>query len=314
MSDREWLNAFASGAIFGGFLLILFYHLYPYELWSPTQVERACAAQQKLDPFLQFLDPEDPKSSSSGDAENGPEKGPPTSRDYCDLAAQEASARAAAGAERSSWIATTLTFLGVVLLWMTLQATRQTLSEARAATAAADASTRAAEETVKITRAQAVAHISTGRLVIQVDHVIDDYVHLNFVVVVINTGTTPAFSIHVSLRIVVLLDGEVAIDRLFKTNAEDGNVDLGAGITHEAAVRVDDLLPRDWLRYFREEKLKFAIVVDGGFVDLFGEDRIISSFYRSDVIHYREIGPNNHHLSIKMAKTDWSKAEQFLRI
>lgn len=142
MSDSNWLKAFISGMILGGFLLFVSLQLYPSGIQSQTIEEKACSEQQKRDAFLwPFFMSDEEQSLSSNNQSRNAENSPEPIYDYCDLVAQKRAANAAKGAEWSSWFTTGFTGVGMFFLWWTLQATRETLKEAEKATVAAISAT-----------------------------------------------------------------------------------------------------------------------------------------------------------------------------
>ena len=167
MSNRDWLDAFASGILVGAFFLFIGFQLYPTGIDRQSDAEKACAEQQKQDAlFRGFIGLGEEQAPSSNESGGKPPSTAEQQPDYCDLAAQQSMANATLGMEWATWLMTLLTLFAVILIYRTLHATKETLNEAGKATAAAIAGTKAAQDTVAVTREtanrQLRAYISTS--------------------------------------------------------------------------------------------------------------------------------------------------------
>lgn len=289
MSDSNWRNTFISGMIIGGFLLFIAIQLYPNGIYDQSSEEKACIEQQKSDAFLGPFLVHDEKESLTGiqggeEARNGPDP----KYDYCDLVAQQRAASAAQGAERASWVTTGLTGLGVLLLWWTLQATRQTLREAEATTVTAIAGTKAAEETTKITLAQAVAYPTIDKLSIELREGKGDPYRLIIKSDWRNTGSTPAFDFGAKYHLIVKTGDQAVIDRVLDTNLERGLVQLAPGQCDTLYSSPDDFSFGDYVDAMRQGRLSIGLEVKGSFRNAFGKLTVVRALYRSSAIYCHE--------------------------
>jgi len=111
------------------------------------------------------------------------------SLNHCDLAAQYRAAQAGESSSNYAWWGTVLTFIGVLLLWLTLIQTRAAVVQAKLATDVAQA---AVEETRRIGEAQARAYIA-------IESAVSRYGGSDLIVdlTIRNCGATPAHHIRI---------------------------------------------------------------------------------------------------------------------
>ena len=316
MSNRDWLNTFTSGMIFGAFILIMTWHFSNGPIFDRTVEEIACAEIQDRDTFLGGLlrvDGAEQSASLASGADEGPRASAPY--DYCSLAAQQMSARSAAGAMWASWLSTGLTFVGVILLWHTLKATQQTLREAQNTTEAAVATAQFTREATDISHAQAVAFFATERLNVElVDHE-GGFLRLAIRYECRNAGGTAASHAGVEARVAILVNGDAVEQRSLAMNVESGLVDVGAGERAEFYATLDRAISLDYVEQLRDKKVEMIIGLYGSYVDVFSEGKSFVAAYRSTVINFHEHPKPSrtpYALNVKMAKSSVSDVSALL--
>lgn len=156
MSDsrRQQLDALVTifWILAGATALIAFValkHLYDAGVYENSQTNQNCAR------YLASTAAEQDATQQAAKQESATK--------WCDLAAQERMAESTRGMEWSGWGAFVATLVGIVLLSLTLQATRDTLKEAGKTTGAALLTVQATERATKATQDAAKAAESLGQ-------------------------------------------------------------------------------------------------------------------------------------------------------
>lgn len=237
MSNRAWVEAYVSGALTGGFLILIMWLSYPAAIDSQSATEQACAEQQKQSAlFRSLIGLDQEEASSSDDRTQGAADPSEQQTDYCDLAAQQSMAQSTLGMERATWLMAILTGVAVLFIYFTLRYTRQTLEsaddtnkaawetvrETQKATAAAEATTDAANQTNLIAlsslhKSDEVARRQLRAYVNVNDAKLDKKAPKNTIRALVtfkNSGQTPAYKVVVKKGIDVFPADIVDGDRL----------------------------------------------------------------------------------------------------
>lgn len=316
MSNRDWLNTFTSGMIFGAFILIMIWHFFNGPIFDRTIEEIACAEIQDRDRFLGGLLRVD-GAEQSASPESGADEEPRASAayDYCSLAAQQMSARSAVGTMWASWLSTGLTFVGVILLWHTLKATQKTLREAQNTTGAAVETAQLTRQATNISHAQAVAYFATQRFNVEFVEQAGGFLWLNIRSECRNAGGTTATHVGLKARVVILIDGDAIEKRHVDMNISTGLVDVGAGEVGEFYVVLEEILPLDYVDSHGSKKVEVIVGLYGFYVDVFNENRSFVAAYRSSAIYFcKHPKPTKtpYYLTAQMAKSSVSDLAAFL--
>lgn len=215
-------GVFALGLIagFAGTLVLNLWIPIGFDWWTsnisaPNQARYAqeqCERRQQGKPALSASFVDQAERATAG--ENAPQQDTdrPYYPDWCDLAAQQASAQAAVGMERTALWNTVLTLIGVALVGGTLHYTRRAAKDAARMVCEAKNANTVAGAAVEVARASMLLDkrpwlsVEIGHSGEPARHIIpDDHVVTPIAVALKNHGRSPAmFSIH--LNAIKLLD------------------------------------------------------------------------------------------------------------